>query len=327
MVAPTIIKGNLLDIEYFSAQNLLVCTTHCAGLSAYGYVAGIFKKYPHANIIKDRRRYKQENWANKNTRASPGTSIICHPPLEAIQTSNNHQDPSVAVLFTQYGDFGPHPDTSDDFKVSHSDHEHKINLLHDTVEQRKVYFRLALINLLEKLRQDCRYEPLCNIRTVTFPYLCGTSNLSQFNRYYMEDLNRFANTLYVDTGIKTIIVMSKTISYIMRENKDIADYCYFTGATTNIHTCDNYDAYKVMCKYIDAVGGKKMSNKFKKVDFVTPFEDIVSPKEQTEGNPSQAVKQEEEGHRSSSFVDDESVEVNQDNTKPPPQKKSKMSSN
>ena len=248
MATVTVIKGNPLEVEYARPDILLVANINASGLHSFGYLSSLLAKYPYANVFTERKKHEKENWATYATRDTPGSIVFRQPP----PTSHGATQPPVCLLVSQYGDFAPQPATMEDFKVSHNDPHHQKSLLRDTASNRRVYFSSALYQLYLHLKKTIDSGIDCPIKTVVIPYLAGTTHLKSWNEHYMPLVKSFANTLFQRCGIRVCVVMSRTISYLMKENKDLDVCCSFSDSLSDVHVCDNLNSFYTMVKWEQA---------------------------------------------------------------------------
>ncbi len=154
-----VIKGNIL----YAKDKYIVHQTNCCTINAKGLAKDLFKKYPWANIYKNR----------ENKHSTPGTieiSSAVNIPMGCRdisgRTSANVKDKIIVGLMGQY-----YPG-----KANYS----------DTVENRQQWFKSGLLKLSELLKPG---------DTVAFPYKIGCGLAGGDWNTYMNIITEWCKSL------------------------------------------------------------------------------------------------------------------------------------
>ena len=230
----SIIKGCLLDPEFERQDVMITCSIHASGISTYGYLGSLFTKYPYGDVIRERRRFHDKNFAIEQDRPKVGTTLIRHPP-----PSSSHQ-PTIASLISQYGEFSP--STWRDKETTRcEDPTHRQCLAQDTSMQRKLNFTDALMNLARELRDHpWKYS---HINTIIIPYLSGCADIGIWNGHYLSVVEEFA--LCVGTYFKKNVVLciSRTVAFLIKENPLFDKMCGFSSTMEGFDSHENFKSY------------------------------------------------------------------------------------
>ena len=231
-----LIKGFTLDNEFNRDDILLVNVTNTSGVGEYGNVGAISQKYPYFNILKDRVRSHKGNWATPESRGDLGSVRIFTPP-------HTHTGPTIASLLCHYGEF--QPNIQECVRNNHPDPEHQKNILKDGDENRLMNFYLSLEQLQTMfLDRGSLYSPFEATRTIVFPFLAGCVNIKFWLSEYLPQIVNFSREVYRYCRVRTVIVMSKYLHFLMKENPEMDDVCRFSRSLGRLKIFDSFNSYE-----------------------------------------------------------------------------------